>query len=55
METYCVSCKKNTKNENSSASETKQNRLIPLSNCVICGKKKSNFIKNHDLNNISND
>ena len=35
--------------------KTKQNRLMLLSNCTICGKKKSTFIKNkelHDFNNI---
>ena len=29
-----------------------------LSNCAICGKRKSNFIKNqelHNFDNISND
>ena len=40
METYCVSFKKNTKNENSSVRNSKQNRLMTLSNCAICGKKK---------------
>ena len=43
METYCVSCKKYTANENSSVRETNQNRLIVLSRYAICGKKKSNF------------
>ena len=36
--------------------KTKQNRLMLLSNCVVCGKKKKDF-KNkelHNLNNISN-
>ena len=31
METYCVSCKKNTAKENSSVRITKQNRLLLLS------------------------
>ena len=38
--------------------KTKQNRLMLLSNCAVCGQKKSNFIKNkklHSFNNISND
>ena len=30
-----------TANENSSVKRTKQNRLMLLSNCVVCGKKKS--------------
>ena len=46
MENYCVSCKKNTANENSSVRKTKQNRLMLLSNCAVCGKKKITFIKN---------
>ena len=46
METYCVSCKRYTGIENSSVRKTKQNRLMLLSDCAICGKKKLNFIKN---------
>ena len=46
METYCVSCKKYTANENSSVKKTKQNILMLLSNCGVCGKEKSAFIKN---------
>ena len=46
METYCVNCKKNTANKNSSVRKTKQNRLMLLSNCAICGRKKSTVIKN---------
>ena len=57
MQTYCVSCKKYTANENSSVRKTKQKRLMLLSHCTICGKKKSTFIKNQELHNfdISND
>ena len=46
METYCVSCKKNTADENSSVKKTKQNRLMLLSNCTVCCKKKLTFVKN---------
>ena len=52
METYCVSCKKYTANENSSPRKTKQNRLMLLSNCVVCRKKKTTFIKNTGLRNF---
>ena len=58
IETCCISCKKYTVNKNSSIRKTKQNRLMPLSNCLLCGNKKSTFIKNrklHIFNNISND
>ena len=34
MKTYCVSCKKNTPNKNSSVRRTKQNRLF-LSNYAV--------------------
>ena len=49
METYCVSYKKYTENENSNARKTKQNRLMLLSNCAVCDKKKSTFIKIKEL------
>ena len=52
MEAYCVSSKKYTTNENSNVRKTKQNRLMLLSNCSICGKKKSTFIKNKELHNF---
>ena len=54
METYCVSCKKYTVNENLSVRKTKQNRLMILSNCTVCSKKISSFIKNKELHNFNN-
>ena len=54
MKNYYVSCKKYTANKNSSVTKTKQNKLMLLSNCAICGKKKSTFIKNQEINSISN-
>ena len=54
MKTHCSSCKKVTVYKNSCVRKTKQNRLMLLSNCVICGKnsafiKKSNFVKTNNL------
>ena len=49
METYYVSCKKTSVNENLSVRKTKQNTLMLLSNCAVCGKKKSMFINNQEL------
>ena len=54
METYCVICKKNTANKNSSVRKTKQYRETLLSNCPICGKKKLSFFKNQELNTFNN-
>ena len=31
--------------------QVSENRLLLFSNCAICGKKKSTFIKNKELNN----
>ena len=50
METYCVSCKKNTAIANSGVTKAKQNRLMLLSNCTVCGKK-STSVKNQKLSN----
>ena len=55
IETYCVTCKKYTANKNSSVKKAKQNRLMLLSNCAVCVKKKSTFVKNKEINGFSND
>ena len=54
METYSVSCKKNTANKNSNVRKTKQDRLILLSSWAICENKKSTFIKNEELYDFDN-
>ena len=51
MKTHRVSCNKNTANENSSVRKTKPYRLMLLTTCAACGKKKSTFIKNQELSN----
>ena len=42
---------KNTANKNSSVGKNIKNKLMVLSNCAVCGKKKSTFIKNQELPN----
>ena len=44
-ETYCLACRKNTKNINPKIVRNRQNRSMIQSNCAICGSKKSRFIK----------
>ena len=39
--TYCLSCKKNTRNINPKVVKTKNNRKMMLSRCSICNNKKS--------------
>ena len=35
MQTFCVKCRKNTKNVNSKIFETKNSRLVMQSNCAV--------------------
>ena len=44
-ETYCLSCRKDTKNINPKIVKSINNRSMIQSNCTICGNKKSRFIK----------
>ena len=44
MNTYCLSCKKDTGNINSKAIKTKNNRKMMLSRCSTCNNKKSTFL-----------
>ena len=42
--TYCLSCKKDTRNINPRIVKTKNNKLVMPSKCSICNNKKSTFI-----------
>ena len=44
MNTYCLSCKKDTKNIDSKVIKSKNNRKMMLSRCSICKNKKSTFL-----------
>ena len=43
MNTYCLSCKKDTKNIDPRVIKTKNNRKMMLSRCSIRNNKKSTF------------
>ena len=43
--TYCLACRKYTKNNNPKIVRNRQNRLMIQSNCANCRSKKSRFIK----------
>ena len=43
MNTYCLSCKKDTRNIDPKVIKTKNNRKMMLSRCSICNNKKSIF------------
>ena len=44
MNTYCLSCKKYTRNIDPKVIKTKHNKKMMLSKCSICNNKKSTFI-----------
>ena len=44
-ETYCLACRKYTKNNNPKIVRNRQNRLMIQSNCAACDSKKFRFIK----------
>ena len=43
MNTYCLSCKKDTRNIDPKVIKTKNNRKMMLSRCSICNNKNSTF------------
>ena len=45
MESYCLKCKKHTKNTDPHVSSTSNGKFMILSKCAICGSRKSKFIK----------
>ena len=44
MKTYCVSCKKDTRNKNPNVFKTKNGRLMLKLFCSVCNNKKSRFL-----------
>ena len=52
MESYCLKCKKHTKNINPQVSNTSNGKFMILSKCAICGSRKSKFIKKQEEKEI---
>ena len=52
MESYCLKCKKHTKNINPQISNTSIGRIMILSKCAICDSKKSRFIKKQEAKGL---
>ena len=52
MESYCLKCKKHTKNINPRVSSTSNGKVMILSKCEICGSKNSRFIKNQEAKGL---
>ena len=52
MLSCCLKCKKNTESTNPVVSGTVNGKTMTLSNCAICGSKKSKFIKKQEASGI---
>ena len=52
MLTYCIKCRKNTKNLDSKIFKTKNRRIIVQSKCAVCGIKKPRFVKEQEANGL---
>ena len=52
MESYCLKCKKNAGNIDLEISSTSNGSAMILSNCAICGSKKSRFIKHQEAKGL---
>ena len=52
MRTYCVKCKKDTKNIDPKMFRAKNNRLIMQSKCSVCGINKSRFVKEQEVRGL---
>ena len=52
MESYCLKCRKYTKNINSQVSSTSNGKIMILTKCAICNSKKSKFIKQQEAKGL---
>ena len=52
MLTYCLICKRNTKNIDGKLIKAKNSRLALSSKCVVCGSKKSRFMKEKEAEGL---
>ena len=48
MSSYCLKCRKNTKNINSGVPETSNSKTMLLLKCTICGSIKIRFVKKQE-------
>ena len=49
---YFLKCRNDTENINPRVSNTSNGKTMTLSNCAICGSKKSKFIKNQEAKGL---
>ena len=52
MESYCLKCRKYTKNINPQVSSTSNGKLMILSKCAICNNKKAKLINQQEAKGL---
>ena len=52
MLTYCLVCRKNTKNIDAKLMKTKNARFMLSSKCAVCGSIKSKFMKEKEAKRL---
>ena len=52
MLSFCLKCKKHAENINPKVSKTNNDKTMLLSNCAICDRKKSRFMKEQEAKGI---
>ena len=52
MESYCLKCRKYTKNINPQVPGTSNGKIMILSKCAICNSKKSKFINQQEAKGL---
>ena len=52
MESYCLKCRKYTKNINPQVSSKSNGKLMILSKWAICDSKKSKFVKKQEASGL---
>ena len=52
MESYCLQCRKDTKNIDPEVSSTSNGKAMILSKCSMCDSKNSRFIKNQEAKGL---
>ena len=55
MNTYCLKCRKSTKDSNSKGFITKNKKYIVKSTCAICKSKKSKFVSKQQADGFLSD
>ena len=52
MESYCLKCRKYTKNIKPQISSTSNGKTMMISNCAVCNSKKCKFTKKQEAKGL---